>query len=156
MITIRKATQEDVPTIQRLNHELFLSDNQWNHDLGCDWPFSEEGEKYFRDCVEQERFLSVVAEIDDKVVGYLNGSIKNPNAVYLGKRAEIDNIYVDEAVRKGGVGTALVNEFKKWAKDHGVDRLMVEAFSENEKAIEFYKNHGFEPYATRLSQKIKE
>lgn len=153
-MTIRKATQEDVPTIQKLNYELFLSDNQWNHDLGCDWPFSEEGEKYFRDCVEQERFLSIVAEINGKVVGYLNGSIKHPSNIYLGKRAELDNIYVDEAVREKGVGTALVNEFKKWAKNNGAERLMVEAFSGNEQAVEFYKKSGFEPYAARLSRRI--
>jgi GNAT superfamily N-acetyltransferase len=151
---IRLATQRDVPTIQKLNHDLFLSDNEHNHDLDCDWPYSEEGEKYFRDAVDSEKYLSIVAEVDGVVVGYLNGFLKVPSVIYLGKRAEIDNMCVDATFRAKGVGTALINEFKKWAKEHGVERLMVEAFSGNESAIEFYKQNGFTPYAEVLSQLV--
>lgn len=152
---IRPAVQQDVPAIQKLNHDLFLSDNEHNHDLDCDWPYSEEGEKYFREAVDSEKYLSVVAEIDGVVVGYLNGYVKVPSTIYLGKRAEIDNMCVDERARRNGVGRALIDEFKKWAKERGVERLIVEAFSGNSSAIEFYKQNGFSPYADVLSQEVK-
>ena len=152
MVIIRLATQNDVPTIQKLNHDLFLSDNEHNHDLDYDWPYSEEGEKYFRGAVDSERYLSVVAETNGDIVGYLNGYLKTPSTIYMGKRAEIDNMCVNADARHKGVGTALIDEFKKWAKEHGVERLMVEAFSGNSAAIEFYKRNGFEPYADVLSQ----
>lgn len=154
-MTIRKATQSDVPVLQKLNRDLFLSDNQWNNDLDCDWPYSEEGEAYFRDAVESEKYLSIVAEIDGQIVGYLNGFIKKPSNIYLGKRAEIDNMCVEATARGSGVGSALADEFKQWAKIHGVERLIVEAFSGNEKAIEFYRKNGFESYATILNQKME-
>lgn len=149
---IRLATQQDVPAIQKLNHDLFLSDNEHNHDLDCDWPYSEEGEKYFREAVDSEKYLSVVAEIDGVVVGYLNGYVKVPSTIYLGKRAEIDNMCVDTGARHKGVGTALIDEFKKWANKHGVERLMVEAFSGNKEALAFYQMNGFSPYADVLSR----
>lgn len=152
---LRLTTQDDIPMIQKLNHDLFLSDNEHNHDLDCDWPYSEEGEKYFRGAVDSEKYLSVVAEIDGVVVGYLNGFLKAPSTIYLGKRAEIDNMCVDGASRGKGVGTALITEFKEWAKKHDVERLMVEAFSGNLDAIEFYKQNGFSPYADMLSQEVK-
>lgn len=152
---IRPAVQQDVPAIQKLNHDLLLSDNEHNHDLDCDWPYSEEGEKYFREAVDSEKYLSVVAEIDGVVVGYLNGYVKAPSTIYLGKRAEIDNMCVDERARHKGVGRALIDEFKKWAKERGVERLIVEAFSGNSSAIEFYKQNGFSPYADVLSQEVK-
>lgn len=154
-LTVRSAFIGDVPTIQKLNHDLFVSDNEHNHDLNCDWPYSEEGEKYFREAVESEKYLSVVAEIDGMVVGYLNGFLKAPSTIYLGVRAEIDNMCVDASIRHKGVGTALINEFKKWAKERGVERLMVEAFSGNDEAIEFYKKNGFIPYADVLSKEVK-
>jgi len=143
-MTVREATQDDVLAIQKLNHDLFLSDNEHNHDLDCEWPYSEEGEKYFRDAVDSERYLSIVAEDGGKVVGYLNGFIKNPSTIYLGKRAEIDNMCVDAVNRDNGVGSKLVDEFKKWAKSRGVERLMAEAFSGNETAMGFYVKNGFE------------
>lgn len=149
---IRLATQQDVPAIQKLNHDLFLSDNEHNHDLDCDWPYSVEGEKYFREAVTDEKYLSIVAEIDGVVVGYLNGYVKAPSTIYLGKRAEIDNMCVEERVRHKGVGRALIDEFKKWAKERGVERLIVEAFSGNSSAIEFYKQNDFSPYADVLSR----
>ncbi len=152
---IRPATQDDVPAIQKLNHDLFLSDNEWNGDLDCGWPYSEEGEKYFRDAVESEKYLSIIAEENGKVVGYLDGYIKKPCTIYMGKRAEIDNMCVDASMRDRGIGGALVDEFKRWAKSQGVERLIVEAFSGNERAIEFYKKSGFEPYANILSQKME-
>jgi len=151
---IRNATTDDLSVIQRLNHELFLSDNAWNGDLDCDWPYNEEGEKYFREAIESERYISVVAEIDGKVIGYLNGFIRKPNGAYLGKRAEIDNMCVTEMVRGHGIGTALINEFKKWAKNNDVERIMVEAFSANEKAIAFYQKNGLSTYATVLTEEI--
>ena len=151
---IRNATLEDLSTIQELNHDLFLSDNEWNGDLDCDWPYSEEGEKYFREAIESERYISIVAEVDDKIVGYLNGFIRKPNGAYLGKRAEIDNMCVTEIVRGKGVGTALVDGFKKWAKSNDVERIMVEAFSANEKAVAFYQKSGLRMYATVLSEEI--
>lgn len=153
-MTIRLATQDDVPTIQRLNHDLFLSDNEWNHDLNLGWPFSIEGEKYFREAVDSERYLSVVAEVDGVIVGYLNGFIKMPSTAYLGKRAEIDNMCVDKSTRSMGVGSALVGEFKEWAKSRGAERYIVEAFSGNERALQFYAKNGFEPYATVISEVV--
>jgi len=154
-MTIRIATLDDISAIQKLNHDLFLTDNEFNQDLDLDWPNTEEGVQYYTEAVNSERFLSIVAEENGKVIGYLNGYIRKPSMIYKGVRAELDNMCVSEAARNKGVGSALMAEFKKWAKEKGAERLMVEAFSKNERALAFYAKNGFEPYATILTQTIE-
>lgn len=153
-MTIRIATLDDIPAIQKLNHDLFLSDNEFNQDLDLNWPNTEEGVQYYTEAVNSERFLSIVAEENGKVIGYLNGYIRKPSTIYKGVRAELDNMCVSEAARSKGIGSALIDEFKKWAKEKGAERLMVEAFSKNERALVFYAKNGFEPYATILTQLV--
>ncbi len=153
-VRVRKAVLDDLMDIQHLNHDLFIHDNDFNHDLNLNWPHTG-GEQYFRDYINRpEQFLSIVAVENNQVVGYLNARIQETDAVYIGRRAEVENMCVREAVRSKGVGTLLMSEFKQWAKEKGASRLMVEAFSANERAIRFYEKNGFKPYALIMSQEL--
>ena len=155
-MNIRTATIQDLTVIQELNHELFLTDNRHN-DLYTEWPYSEVGEQYFRQCIEDSNtLLSLVAEDKNEVIGYLNARIQARNSAYLGRRAEIENMYVRDEFRSKGIGKLLVEGFKEWAKKKGAARLMVEAFTGNHGAIKFYKNQGFSDYANMLSQVVEE
>lgn len=154
-VKVRPATLDDLADIQRLNHDLFIHDNHFNHDLNVEWPYTG-GEQYFRDCITKpERLTSIVAIENDQIVGYLNARIQEVHGIYIGLRAEIENMCVEKTDRGNGVGTLLIDEFKQWAKEKGADRLMVEAFSANDGAIRFYKKNGFEPYALTLSQEVQ-
>lgn len=152
-LRVRRARLEDLQTIQRLNHELFKHDNDYHHDLNLEWPYEPDGEAYFRSCIEgDDLFVSIVAEYDGAVVGYLNGGIRKPHSAYLGKRAELENMCVTAEFRGYGIGTKLIDEFKSWAHDQGADRLIVEAFHGNDEALRFYEKNGFRNYALTLSQ----
>ncbi|KKU87557.1 MAG: GCN5-related N-acetyltransferase [Candidatus Gottesmanbacteria bacterium GW2011_GWA2_47_9] len=59
--------------------------------------------------------------------------------------AEIDNMGVTPAFRSKGIGIKLVEAYRQWAKEHGFDRLYVNAYYQNIKAIEFYKKCGLSP-----------
>lgn len=153
-VKLRLATLDDLVAIQRLNHDLFVHDNRFNHDLNLEWSYTS-GEQYFRDCITKpEQLVSIVAVEDTQVIGYLNARIQQVHGAYIGLRAEIENMCVAEVYRGKGVGTMLIEEFKKWARGKKADRLMVEAFSANDDAIGFYEKNGFEPYALVLSRKL--
>lgn len=155
MISIRRAELSDLKKIQDLNHELFRHDNAYYHDLNLDWPYETDGEAYFRKCItEHDRLISLVAEQDEKIIGYLNGCIQKPYAAVQGIRAEIENMCVADSFRSHGIGTQLIDEFKKWAKTKKADYLFVGAYAKNTRAIAFYQNNGFEPYELRQWQKL--
>lgn len=74
-VNIRKATLEDLSTIQELNNSLFkLEKENYDPTLVNDWPLSEEGKDYFSGLINNH--YVIVALLDNRIVGYLAGSIE--------------------------------------------------------------------------------
>ncbi|MBY0414196.1 MAG: GNAT family N-acetyltransferase [Bdellovibrionales bacterium] len=67
------------------------------------------------------------------------------------KNMKIDNLIVSPKTRRLGVGKMLVNEALEEAKRQKVDNIVLDVFSFNHSAIEFYKNIGFIHQVERLS-----
>ena len=139
---IRKATLKDLQRIQELNNELFeLELENFDKYLIKDWPLSNEGKQYFENAIK-ESFV-IVAEKDDKIVGYLLGEESNI-PYYNFKIAELCNMCVDSNYRKQGIGNALYKEFEKSFNEQGITHFIVTASFKNENAKAFYKKMGFE------------
>lgn len=102
-IIIRKATIEDLEYIQELNYKLFeLEYNNFDPALNTNWTFSQIGENYFRKSIENDTVW--VAIDNNKVIGYLAGSIQNKPSYVTKSLAEIDNFYIEEEYRRQGIG----------------------------------------------------
>ncbi|MCA9325364.1 GNAT family N-acetyltransferase [Candidatus Saccharibacteria bacterium] len=153
-VTVRLARPEELSKVQDLNHELFLSDNRHLADLNTNWPYQEVGKEYFRQMIAGEIGVCFVAEIEGKLVGYLAGCIQRSDTVYRGKRAEVENMFVDEAQRSRGVGSKLIEAFYDWCRQYDVNYVMVTAFTNNDRALSFYQKQGFSDYSTTLWHKL--
>lgn len=153
-VTVRLAKSEELEQVQKLNHQLFLSDARHFDDLNTNWPY-EEGEKYFRDRIAGKGGVCLVAEKDERIVGYVMGGWSHLNfSAYKGKRAELENICVAESERSQGVGAQLVAALLEWCRQNGATHVMVDAYAPNLRAIEFYKAQGFDPYSTVLWREV--
>lgn len=138
---IRKATAVDLQRIRELNNELFeLELANFDKYLIKGWPLSNEGRIYFEDAIKNS--FVIVAEVDNKVVGYLLGEEDNI-PYYNFKIAELCNMCVDEKYRKHGIGKALYKAFEKHFTKLGIKHFMVTASFKNESAKSFYKRIGF-------------
>ena len=152
-INIRKANINDLIHIQNLNNSLFdLEYNNYDSTLKLGWPFEKDGEEYFIDRIKNN--LIFVAEINGKIVGYLAGSILEEISYSVETFAELDNMYIDTNYRGYGIGSKLINEFKNYCKNIGIENIKVTAYSENKQAINFYMKNGFQDYNTTLIFKI--
>ena len=104
-----------------------------------------EEEKEF--CLEDEFFSDWLespsaygAFEDDKMLGYVEGSIETWN-----NRYRISNICVfDTDSRSKGIGTALMERIMRDAEESGARMVVLETQTCNDKAIAFYRKHGFE------------
>jgi phosphinothricin acetyltransferase len=65
---------------------------------------------------------------------------------------EIESLYVDEAYRSAGVGTALVCRALAWLEENGSVENRVSVADGNEEAFPFYRKFGFHPRRTVLEQ----
>ena len=80
---------------------------------------------------------TLLANIDRHLVGALVFSNASPG------EWEIENIVVDSAVRRQGIGVALIRELAVRAKEKGAVRFHLEVRASNAPAIALYKKLGF-------------
>lgn len=98
--------------------------------------------------------FAFVATDNENIVGYLAGSICDTISYVTESFAELDNMYIDDKYRRLGIGTMLIDEFKKYCKEKNIENIKVTASAKNSKAIEFYKKNGFEDYNITFKYKI--
>ena len=152
-IIIRKATLEDLHTIQELNNSLFeLEKANYDSTLVKDWPLSEEGKEYFFDLIKNH--YVIVAILDNNIVGYLAGSIEEKGSYVEIQYGEINNMLITNECRGHGIGKLLINNFKKYCKTKNISNIKVVASYKNKNAIEFYHKNGFEEFDITLTTKL--
>jgi len=152
-VFIRKATLEDLSTIQELNNSLFkLEKENYDPTLVNDWPLSEEGKDYFLDLINNH--YVIVALLDNNIVGYLAGSIEEKGSYVEVQYGEINNMLVKDEYRGYGVGKLLINNFKEYCKSNNISDIKVVASYKNKNAIEFYHKNGFEEFDLTLTVKL--
>ena len=152
-IVIRKAILEDVSYIQNLNNELFKWEKE-NYDttLVLNWALTEEGKDYFEDLIKNQ--YVIVATLEDKIIGYLAGSINEKGSYEEIQYGEINNMFIKEDYRLYGIGKKLINNFKNYCRNNNISNLKVVASSKNKNAIEFYRKNGFDDFNLTLTMNI--
>jgi ribosomal protein S18 acetylase RimI-like enzyme len=150
---IRESKENDWETIQTLNNEVFIHDEEFDEDLDLNWPFSEVGISYYKDSVEDKDGKCFIAEIENKPVGYLIIGSKD-FGYRKGKYLELENMGVLPKYRSMGIGHSLVEYAKQYAKSVNATKIYVSAYWDNESAIKFYKREGFEPIDMGLELEI--
>jgi len=154
-INIKRATLNDLKTIQTLNDKLFKFEMENRLDSYVEtWPFSNNAEDYFNNLIENQ--FVAIAECDNNVAGYLAGSIYQDEtySCYEGITAELENMFVEENYRKYGVGSRLIEHFNDYCKMNDVKRIIVTASFGNNDAINFYKKNGFNDYNIQLRKEL--
>jgi GNAT superfamily N-acetyltransferase len=154
-IEIRNSTMDDLEEIQALSALLTKQEFEYNSNIDLSWPFSEDHKKTYAQFIDQENFISLVACLDDKIIGYLVGYIQESSISRSARNiANLDNMFILQEFRRQGVGSMLVKRFFSWAKLCNVDTVAVGAFVPNEKAVSFYKKNGFKPYELTLQTSL--
>ncbi|HYD34699.1 MAG TPA: GNAT family N-acetyltransferase [Vitreimonas sp.] len=152
-VIFRLARTDEGPALQLLNEEVFIDNHQYDPDLKLDWARSAEGEKYFQELVNDTNSCCIVADDLGKLAGYVAASPREfsyRHSRYL----EVDNMGVSPAYRSQGLGGALMQECRTWARKHGYDKLYVNCYAKNEKALAFYKKCGFDIIDMSLEMKV--
>ena len=142
MVNIRQARTDEVEKLQFLDDEVFLHDVKFDPDLDMGWAKGEKGRTYFSNLVNNPNSYCLIAEDNDKAVGYLVASSKEVS-YRKSKCAELQNMGVSSDYRSQGIGSMLVKKCLEWAKSKGYQKVYVSAYFGNIDAIKFYKKNGF-------------
>lgn len=147
-LCIRKATREDVDEIVALVKELALFEREPHEATATRDDFLRDG---FGD---HPSFEVLLVEIDQHVAAFAFYFFKY--STWTGRPTlHLEDLFVREAHRKGGIATALMVELAREARRRGCRRFEWQVLDWNTGAIEFYEKLGAElmrPWlAVRLS-----
>ena len=154
-MTIRRAAVGD--------EELLATLNSFVHDLHVHHrpdhfkrPQRTDMVAWFKSTLEKPTTRALIAEEDDKPVGYVLAIIQyypgNPSTEAR-SWLEIDQLAVDPHYRRRGIGRALVFEAIADAKTKGIDKVEAAPWSFNENTHVMFRRLGFAPKAVRFELK---
>ena len=101
----------------------------------------------------------VVAELDGVVCGYaVINYVNRPENPYMFERRylDIDEFGVDEAFRRRGAATAMIDFIRALAAEKGYSRVELNMWEFNEDALKFYEAVGFTTYRRYMEMYLDE
>ena len=153
-LEIRKATKEDLEQ---------LRDIAYSHDL-YELAFTDTWDKNFSKTNRWKRMVLkeinstknfvLVLLLDKKIVGSARVNVHLIKSRVKSKVLEIKTLFIYEKYRGNSVGSKALKYIEDYAKENHFERLRVESLINNEGALKFYKNNGFEEFSIGLEKDI--
>lgn len=102
---------------------------------------SQPSDEYFEPLFERDDFIPLVAVSEGKVVGGLAAYVLRK---FEQERSEIYiyDLAVDEAYRRRGIATGMINKLREMAREKGAWVIYVQADHGDEPAIKLYESLG--------------
>lgn len=154
-IIIRKAHNEDQKAIQDLTLQLTDSDRVYDSALSREWSHNSDGENFVKEHIAGDKKICLVAEDKGQLVGYLLGEVLEVDPEKPIRMSELRQIFVADSVRSHGLGARFFEEFKKWSKEQGVEKICVNVYFANEKGKAFYQRQGFTPKSLIMEMEVE-
>jgi N-acetylglutamate synthase-like GNAT family acetyltransferase len=138
MITIRKATDKDIPRLLELYQQLSFEPEKYHKAPETDC------RKVLKQIEKYPNALLLVAEEDGKTVGTTFMAILPGFAHQTRPFGVIEYVVVDEKCRSKGIGKALMDYCKQEAKEVGCYKIMLASSKQRTRAHKFYLEMGFQ------------
>ncbi len=150
---IRDMVLEDYQEVDRLMAQVHQLHVDGRSDLYIDVEHIYSYNQ-FKEMVENEDMITVLAEEEDSVVGICMISMRSKTCMVSRRTAYMEDLCVDETCRGKGIGKELFLYVKEKAKEMGAERLDLMVWGFNESARIFYEKMGMNPqryiYETEL------
>lgn len=138
--TIRRAREDDAESLINLDFDLM--------DYLSSPPVfmfsSKETEAQIANAFLNDSTISFVAEVDNRIVACIRGTIRGENACTVVRDDSIVAVnfgYTDPSVRGSGIADALLNEVLSWGRSEGKSACSVDFESANVLGRAFWLKH---------------
>jgi len=143
MVIIRQLEIDDLAQVYRLGERLFTSDDMpilyrtWDPYEVTDY-FSSDPDYCF------------VAEVDDKIVGFLLATTIEKEGTAWKRYGYISWLGVDEAFQRNNLARRLYRRLEDRLLEDGVRMVIADTDGDNAEAIDFFKAIGFSPRSEHI------
>jgi GNAT superfamily N-acetyltransferase len=85
-----------------------------------------------------------VAVTEGRTVGFISGELRQGSPTFLPKTwASVDDVFVEPEHRNHGMGRALLQSVREWAREREADGISLQVAAANSRARKFYEELGF-------------
>ncbi|MEW6635543.1 MAG: GNAT family N-acetyltransferase [Actinomycetota bacterium] len=85
-----------------------------------------------------------VAACGERIIGFISGELREGSPAFQPKTwASVDDVFVDPQYRNLGVGRALIEAVKEWARERDASGVSLQVAAANERGRKFYRDLGF-------------
>ena len=148
MKTVRRATKSDIGRLLELLIQVDMVHHNGRPDI-FKGPATKYNAKELESIIEDDSTpVFVCADETGNVMGHafcIHKQVLNDSVLTDVKTLYIDDICVDEAFRKKGVGRALYEHVKEYARQHDFYNVTLNVWSCNGEAMKFYESLGLVP-----------
>lgn len=137
--TIRKANINDSIKLNELLTKLIRDEKKYDNNINEEFIVNS----FYENIIDKKNNYLLVGESSNKIVGYLYGYIIDDGDTVINRVAKINALYIEEEYRHLGIGSSLINEFKKIVQEENIKYIEVNVCNNNKEAISTYKNNNF-------------
>ena len=143
-VKVRRATREDARTVAEFAIKLFAQHCDYDSHRFAEIASIEGAEHFYGSQTEAEDAAVLVAEIDNKIVGFTYLQYEAMDYANLLENAVwLHDLYVGEQARSRNAGKILIEKSIEVAKELGADKLMLSVAAKNSYAKDFFERKGF-------------
>ncbi|WP_042144476.1 GNAT family N-acetyltransferase [Paucisalibacillus sp. EB02] len=143
---VREAKPTDAVNLAGLIQHVENTSNYMLWEPGERKVQPENQQKMIERIQGEDNSTILVAEQDERLIGYLFAIGGNPNRA---KHTTYLVVGIHQDYRGKGVGSLLFNKLDQWAANHNIHRLELTVVSRNESGLALYKKMGFEIEGTK-------
>ena len=149
-MNIRKANLQDASIVNGFLTKLIHDEKKYDSNINDKCEIKE----FYENMISNDDSCILIAEYENKIVGYLYGFIVNDGDTCINLTSKLDALYVEEEYRNKGIANSLIDEFKKWSRTKNIKIIEVSVCNENESAINLYSKHNFKSIKTVMITEI--
>ncbi|MFL5610381.1 MAG: GNAT family N-acetyltransferase [Gemmatimonadaceae bacterium] len=158
-VSIRPATQADVPTIGRLGALLVRTHHEFDPErFIAARPGTAQGYGSFLGTqLDEPDIIVLVAELEGQVIGYTYAGIEDYDYMSLrGPAGALYDIVVDPDHRGHGVGRMLLDATLEALKVRGAPRVVLSTAERNEPAQRLFEKAGFRRTMIEMTRELND
>jgi GNAT superfamily N-acetyltransferase len=155
MITIRKAKLVDLASLANLGIELLKYHVKFDKYYTPNKNAKNEYLKFFKRSIYSPEKYVLVAETNNKIVGYAIGELIRRPPVYVVRNiGGLSDMFILSDYRKSGVGKRFFDELIKWFKSKKVKYIELSVDARNEIGKKAWDKYGFKDFHFKKKLKL--
>ncbi|NMA67940.1 MAG: GNAT family N-acetyltransferase [Desulfitobacterium sp.] len=152
-IQLRKAKIEDYEALCDIYWELDTLHIENHPELFVKPKDYPRAKKYIAEIIQDQDQALIVATKDSMIVGFVESHVLKSSSFPVFKKREwvqINSLVVKKEYQGNQIGSLLLQEVSKWTKGKNINRIELDVYTFNQKALEFYLKNGFKEISKQL------